>query len=289
MRRHVNAARLTLAQVVRLAASRPLPVARLGLEWFRTRPRDQAEAGLMLTLTEAECEPLRRDRRLVRSCSRQRAVRHELGARVSGRPACGCARRRDRMVPLRTRARDDVELWRKAGRISSRRCSAFSGFGTRSSCRRARWLAFRSLDLGRSLAAIVGVGAVEHPSGQPGEAEGGPANRACDRAAAGELKRCCRFWPWLCGRLARPGTRGRAWRRWRSWSNRARKRLSACRISGVEVAVTLCDDLNEVDPASGRAVTRDLNAAAFRRGRHWPSLCFPEAVVLSLPSTSLRH
>ena len=56
-----------------------------------------------------------------------------------------------------------------------------------------------------------------------------------------------------------------------------------CGLSGVEVAVTLCDDLIVIDPASGRAVSRDLHAAAFRRGRHWPSLCFPEAVVLSLP------
>ena len=26
-----------------------------------------------------------------------------------------------------------------------------------------------------------------------------------------------------------------------------------------------------------------MHAAAFRRGRHWPSHCVPEAVVLSLP------
>ena len=60
MRRHVNAARLTLAQVVRLAGGRPLPVARLGVEWLKTRvPRDEAEDRLLLTLTEALCEPLR--------------------------------------------------------------------------------------------------------------------------------------------------------------------------------------------------------------------------------------
>ena len=47
--------------------------------------------------------------------------------------------------------------------------------------------------------------------------------------------------------------------------------------------MTLCDDSPVIDPASGRAVSRDLHAAAFRRGRHWPSLCVPEAVVLSLP------
>ena len=49
------------------------------------------------------------------------------------------------------------------------------------------------------------------------------------------------------------------------------------------MAVMVCDDLIQIDPASGRAVSRDLHAAAFRRGRAWPSLCFPEAVVLSLP------
>ena len=44
-----------------------------------------------------------------------------------------------------------------------------------------------------------------------------------------------------------------------------------------------CDDLNLNDLAGGRVGNRDLHAAAFRRGRHWPSLCVPEAVVLSLP------
>ena len=50
----------------------------------------------------------------------------------------------------------------------------------------------------------------------------------------------------------------------------------------------VCDDLRSIDPASGRAVSRDLHAAAFRRGRHWPSLCVPEAVVLSLPWETLH-
>ena len=60
MQRHVDTARLTLGEVVRLAASRPLPVARLGLECLRTRvPVDEAEDRLLLSLTEAQCEPLR--------------------------------------------------------------------------------------------------------------------------------------------------------------------------------------------------------------------------------------
>jgi hypothetical protein len=60
MRQHVNAERLSLEQIVRLTACRPLPVARLGLEWAKTRvPRDGAERRTLLSLTEAECEPLR--------------------------------------------------------------------------------------------------------------------------------------------------------------------------------------------------------------------------------------
>jgi hypothetical protein len=60
MRRHVDCEQLSLDQVVGLSGSRPLPVARLGLEWLRTRvPRDPAEVRALLSLTEAECEPLR--------------------------------------------------------------------------------------------------------------------------------------------------------------------------------------------------------------------------------------
>jgi hypothetical protein len=60
IRLHVDARRPTLEQVVRLAAIRPLPLARLGLELLGTRlPRDQAECRMLLTLAEAECEPLR--------------------------------------------------------------------------------------------------------------------------------------------------------------------------------------------------------------------------------------
>ena len=58
--RFVSIDHVDLAQAVRLAMMRPLPLARLGLNWLRAKPpRDDAERGLLLDLVEAECEPLR--------------------------------------------------------------------------------------------------------------------------------------------------------------------------------------------------------------------------------------
>src|SRR5262249_50375483 len=52
--------RLTLEQVVGLAASRPLPLAHLGLSWLQTRkPQTEADCRLLLNLTEAQADPLR--------------------------------------------------------------------------------------------------------------------------------------------------------------------------------------------------------------------------------------
>jgi hypothetical protein len=61
MRRHLDPRLLPLDQVARLAASRPLPVARLGLDWLSGRqpPRDEAERRSLLALADAECELLR--------------------------------------------------------------------------------------------------------------------------------------------------------------------------------------------------------------------------------------
>ncbi|SIN69521.1 hypothetical protein SAMN05444166_0183 [Singulisphaera sp. GP187] len=58
--RLVTPDRVTLAEAVRLAVARPLPVARLGLEWLRTKdPRDEAECLTLLGLLEAGADPLR--------------------------------------------------------------------------------------------------------------------------------------------------------------------------------------------------------------------------------------
>lgn len=60
MDQHVRPDRLDFATIVRLAASRPLPVARLGLGWLRPRtPANSDECRLLLGLVEAEAEPLR--------------------------------------------------------------------------------------------------------------------------------------------------------------------------------------------------------------------------------------
>ena len=58
--KHVPPDRVETAQAVRLAMLRPLPLARLGLQWLRSKPpRDETECQALLGLVEAESDPLR--------------------------------------------------------------------------------------------------------------------------------------------------------------------------------------------------------------------------------------
>ncbi len=57
---HLDPGAVTLEQAVRVACSRPLPVARLGLTWLRAKaPTTREECRLLLSLAEAEAQPLR--------------------------------------------------------------------------------------------------------------------------------------------------------------------------------------------------------------------------------------
>src|SRR5262249_16776542 len=52
---HLKADRVSLEQAVRLAASRPLPLARLGFSWLQTkRPETESDCRALLSLIEAE-------------------------------------------------------------------------------------------------------------------------------------------------------------------------------------------------------------------------------------------
>jgi hypothetical protein len=56
----LDAGSVTLDQAVQLACSRPLPIARLGLTWLKTKqPTSAAECRKLLALAEAEAEPVR--------------------------------------------------------------------------------------------------------------------------------------------------------------------------------------------------------------------------------------
>ena len=60
MERHLRPESLSLAEAVRMASSRPLPLARLGLRLLQGRvPRGEDECLLLLGLVEAESEPIR--------------------------------------------------------------------------------------------------------------------------------------------------------------------------------------------------------------------------------------
>ena len=57
---HVSADKVTLAQCVSLTSSRPVPLARLGLSWLRSRTiSSAAECQTLLALFEAQCHPIR--------------------------------------------------------------------------------------------------------------------------------------------------------------------------------------------------------------------------------------
>ncbi len=60
MGKHIAPERMALADAARLAASRPLPLARLGLTWLRTKtPASDDERRSLFALLEAQSEPLR--------------------------------------------------------------------------------------------------------------------------------------------------------------------------------------------------------------------------------------
>ena len=190
MRHHVAAEQLSLEQVVRLTAGRPLPVARLGLEWLKNRvPRDAPECRAMLALTEAECEPLRAEIvRLVREHahrdvddfesswvlefvdSRHADVRAQGTAWFRAEP---CAR--DDVSLLRClleSPHDDVRLF-----LISELESDVAGHDVEK-------IASIGANGPRGFAAALGVGAPEHPPGQSGQADSREASGALDRAPA---------------------------------------------------------------------------------------------------------
>jgi hypothetical protein len=116
MERHVDPRQLTLAQAVKLTASRPLPLARLGLEWLRSQtPRSDEDCQLVLGLVEAEAAPLRREivgwaRGVLASAPgfRPAWILEFLDSRHADVRAEGWA-----WFLAEPTTRDDVELWRR--------------------------------------------------------------------------------------------------------------------------------------------------------------------------------
>lgn len=116
MVRHLRPDRLGLAEAVRLASRRPVPVARLGLEILRTKtPRTAEDCVALLGLVEAESEPVRPDllrwARGVLSASehfRSDWVLEFLDSRHTDARAEGWAWLRDE-----PRAGDDPTIWRR--------------------------------------------------------------------------------------------------------------------------------------------------------------------------------
>ncbi len=292
MQRQLNPARLTLAQVVRLAASRPLPVAGLGVEWLKTRvPRDEAEERLLLSLTEAHCEPLRGHIVRLVGALLSSSMRFDPRWVLEFLDCRHADVRSEGIVWFRAKrqARDDVTLWRRLMESphDDVRLFLISELEARLAGRDVDRIASLSLDADalRLLWASVLLNIHRGSRAKP------LVVRQLVRALERRPEDAASLLPILSVALrsARGRAPGRACRRGRApRAAGADRSANQCGLSGVEVVVMLCDDLIVIDPASGRAVSRDLHATAFRRGRHWLSLCVPEAVVLSLPRASRR-
>jgi hypothetical protein len=108
--------RVTLEQAARLAASRPLPAARLGFLWLRAKaPAGEADCRALLALAEARAEPLRSEM--------ARWARGVLSASPHFQPGWVLEYLDSRHADVREegwqwleadeRVRDNVEVWRK--------------------------------------------------------------------------------------------------------------------------------------------------------------------------------
>jgi hypothetical protein len=116
MAKHVRPEQATLADVVRLASSRPVPVARLGVSWLRAKsPQTEEECRALLGLTEAQAESVRGEivhwaRRLLTASPyfRPEWVLEYLDCRHADVRTEGWT-----WLQEEPRARDHVELWRR--------------------------------------------------------------------------------------------------------------------------------------------------------------------------------
>jgi len=113
---NLKAEKVSLEQAVRLAASRPLSVARLGFTWLKTkRPETEADCRALLGLLEAEGELLRPE--MVRWARTQLSGSpHFQTAWLLEYLDCGHADVREEgwaWLLEEPRARDDINLWRR--------------------------------------------------------------------------------------------------------------------------------------------------------------------------------
>jgi hypothetical protein len=116
MAKHVRPERVSFADVVRLASSRPVPVARLGVRWLRVKsPQNEEDCRALLGLNEAQAEPVRREivhwaRQLLSGSSflRPEWVLEFLDSRHADVRAEGWS-----WLQEEPRACDQVELWRR--------------------------------------------------------------------------------------------------------------------------------------------------------------------------------
>ncbi len=114
IRRQIAPDQIAIESAARLAAARPLPIARLGLDWLKAKfPSSDEQRQALLPLLEAECEPIRPEilawlRSVLSDDFRSDGLLEFLDSRHADARAEGLSW--FRAEPM---ARDDVSLWHR--------------------------------------------------------------------------------------------------------------------------------------------------------------------------------
>ncbi len=114
MRRQISPDRISIEAAARLASARPLPIARLGLDWLKTKtPSSDDDRRSLLPLLEAECEPIRPEilawlRSVLSDDFRSDELLEFLDSRHADARAEGLA-----WFRAEPKAREDVDLWHR--------------------------------------------------------------------------------------------------------------------------------------------------------------------------------
>lgn len=116
MAKHVDANQMTFEQIVQTASARPLPMAKLGLSWLQSRePATEAECRALLNLAEAQCEAVRPDLVFWAWGALSSSPHFNADWVLEFLDSRHLDVRREGWTWLQneSRARDDVEVWRK--------------------------------------------------------------------------------------------------------------------------------------------------------------------------------
>ena len=224
MGRQIAPERISLEAAARLAAARPLPLARLGLGWLKARtPASDDERRGLLALLEAACEPLRPEilawlRSVLAATPEFRAdwLLEFLDSRHADARAEGMSWFREE-----ARARDDVVLWQRLmeSPYDDVRLALAADLDARLK-RPEGDVADLSLALDPERLRLLWASVLLNVQSRAVGPSRGSSSRWRIGWAGGPRRprRCCRCWRWACDRSGPPSA-ARPWPPWSGWSS----------------------------------------------------------------------